>query len=551
MSLLIGILVAALDMTMAVFSQKLIDDYLPEKDFQKIIISILFVIFILTFKSGFTALRQKLLITQSKNFNLRIIDSFFHSLLYLPKSFFDTRRVGELVARLNDTARIQSVISQIIGGYIINTLVLLTSIVFLLFYSKTTALIVSLSAPIYFFVLHRFNKTIISSQKNVMASYAQVESNFVNTMSGINEVKSLNKQEHFATINNSIYNGYQDNTFKLGSINIRLGLIAGIIGTIYLGVVLMYNSILVYKGGMQVGELMAVLGISSTVLPALATLASISIPLHEASIAYNRMFEFMELPHEDGPTAEESFLEIKSIQVLDLCFRFPGKKRVLNQINIALEKGSLTTIIGESGCGKSTLCSLLQKNYAPENGKITINNSINIKDINTSVWRDKLGIIPQEITIFGGDVIYNICFSNEKAEQAHVYELMKKYGLNKFFEQLPNGYSTYLGEEGINLSGGQKQLIAFARALYKKPQLLILDEATSAMDRDTENFCIDLINILKPQMSILFVSHRLHVLKNITDNIYIIENQTIKHQGNHQQLMKTENIYSEYWNAIL
>ncbi|QMU64771.1 MAG: ATP-binding cassette domain-containing protein [Flavobacteriaceae bacterium] len=126
----------------------------------------------------------------------------------------------------------------------------------------------------------------------------------------------------------------------------------------------------------------------------------------------------------------------------------------------------------------------------------------------------------------------------------------REYGLNKFIKEFPQGYATILGEEGINLSGGQKQIIALARVLYKQPQLLILDEATSAMDRKTEKFSIDLISGLKQKMGILFISHRLETLKKYADTIYVLENGTITNSGNHQQLLKTPNFYSEYWGSI-
>jgi ATP-binding cassette, subfamily C, bacteriocin exporter len=126
-------------------------------------------------------------------------------------------------------------------------------------------------------------------------------------------------------------------------------------------------------------------------------------------------------------------------------------------------------------------------------------------------------------------------------------QFLQEYGFEMYFDQLPQGLGTLLGEEGINLSGGQKQLIALARALYKKPQLLILDEATAAMDRNTEQFTINLLQKAKQNCAIFFISHRLNMLKNTADTIYILENKTISVSGNHQELMQTSNFYSDYW----
>jgi ATP-binding cassette subfamily B protein len=155
-------------------------------------------------------------------------------------------------------------------------------------------------------------------------------------------------------------------------------------------------------------------------------------------------------------------------------------------------------------------------------------------------------MIPQEITIFNGNVIDNILLGSTDTIE-NVLQFIQEYEFESYFNQLPQGLATLLGEEGINLSGGQKQIIALARVLYKKPQFLILDEATSAMDRNTENFTMKLFQKIKPKCAILFISHRLNMLKNTADIIYVLENKTISTFGNHLELMQTDNFYSAYW----
>ena len=231
-------------------------------------------------------------------------------------------------------------------------------------------------------------------------------------------------------------------------------------------------------------------------------------------------------------------------------FRFAGRSELFHDLNIEIEKGKFTAIVGESGSGKSTLGQILQRFYSFENGNIIVNNKNKLHKIGLKNYRNLLGVIPQEITIFNGNVIDNILLGTSESPE-NVLNFIQKYGLDDFFNQLPQGLATIIGEEGINLSGGQKQVIAVARALYKKPQFLILDEATSAMDRNTENFTMDLFQKIKPNCAILFISHRLNKLKNIADNIYILENKTITKSGNHDELMKTSNFYSSYWQEII
>ena len=161
-----------------------------------------------------------------------------------------------------------------------------------------------------------------------------------------------------------------------------------------------------------------------------------------------------------------------------------------------------------------------------------------------------MGVIPQDITVFNGNIIDNILLGKEDNVE-NIVKFCKDFGFEKFVSELPQGYATILGEEGINLSGGQKQLLALMRALYKKPQLLLLDEFTSAMDRKTEQFVLDLLIKLKQEISIIFISHRLHSLKHLADRIYIIENGNSNTSGTHEKLLETDNFYSQFWHNLL
>ena len=192
----------------------------------------------------------------------------------------------------------------------------------------------------------------------------------------------------------------------------------------------------------------------------------------------------------------------------------------------------------------------MQKYYSPTEGHIIINNNIDLSIINTIEWRNKIGVVPQDTYIFNGTVIQNIAFDVNEDNIETIINFCNEYGFSKFIEQLPQAYYTIIGEEGINLSGGQKQVIALIRALYKKPKVLLLDEFTSAMDRKTEQFILDLLNKLKSKLTIIFISHRIHSLPKIADRIYVLENGIISDFGNHEKLMESKNFYSEFWNEL-
>ncbi|WP_445721587.1 peptidase domain-containing ABC transporter [Flavobacterium sp.] len=544
-SVLLGVFVAGLGLAMSLFSQKLIDDILPSNNIKKLISGIGLLTVLLLARVGIAVLREFFLLQQSKDFNNRINTNFFSSLLQLPKPFFDTRKIGELVARLNDTQRVQRVIKMLASSLVIDVLVSIISLVFLFMYSWKIGIIALLSVPIYFYIIYRSNKKIINSQKEVMQSYAFNESNYINTIQGIATIKNDNKQEVFNKTNEVVFANFQEKIFNLGKINITLSWQSGLASVLFLIGILVYTSIQVFNKEIKLGQLMAILGIVGSLMPSIANLALISIPINEAKIAFNRMYEFasIEKEKEEG----KAISEINSIVIKNLSFRFAGRSELFRNINLTIEKGKFTAIVGESGSGKSTLGQILQRFYNFENGSITINNECQLNEIELKSYRNLIGVIPQEITIFNGNVIDNILLGRIDTPE-NILQFLTHFGFDVYFDQLPQGLATILGEEGINLSGGQKQIIALARILYKKPQFLILDEATSAMDRKTENFTMNLFEKIKPNCAIFFISHRLNTLKNRADVIYVLDEKTISDFGSHSELMRSNNFYSEYWN---
>lgn len=550
-SSIMGVVIAALGMTMAVFSQKLIDDILPSKDSTKLWSGIGLLTFLLCARMGIYTLRKYFLLRQEKSFNNRIVSLFYDSLLFLPKSFFDSRKTGDLIARLNDTKRIQNTISQLLNNTIIDALIIIISLSFLFIYSWEIALIATISAPPLFFVIYKSNPKIIKHQQEVMGGYALSESNFINTIQGITTIKNFNKQSLFSRLNESIYGLYMDKIFNLGLINTKLGLISGLCSIFILIIILVYGAILVLHGDLKLGELMAVLTICNSIMPSIASLALVIIPINEAKVAFDRMFEFINIKPESKiiNNIQYSNINIESLSFEKVSFRFPGSSLLLEEISFKIRKGEITSIIGECGCGKSTISYLLSRLYEIESGNITLNEITPICDINISDWRDLLGIVPQDIHIFNGNIMDNICFDNSNTQI--MTDFLDKYGFTRYFDRLPQGIYTIIGEEGIKLSGGQKQLIALARTLFKKPQLLILDEITSAMDRNTEQYILNLLLKLKKEMAILFISHKLHILRDISDDICIIDSGKIQATGTHSELIHMEdNLYSKYWKDI-
>lgn len=199
----------------------------------------------------------------------------------------------------------------------------------------------------------------------------------------------------------------------------------------------------------------------------------------------------------------------------------PGRKALFTDLSLEVKRGEIIGLMGESGCGKSTLAQLLLRFYEPESGEILVNSKHSLRSLNLERYRTLIGMVPQEIPIFNATLLENILLGSKiSVEELSVF--MGTYQLESYFSQFPQGLATMVGEEGINLSGGQKQILALTRALLRNPQLLILDEATSALDKETEAFVLEILRQIKPHTAILMISHRKDVLLEIADRIVIL-----------------------------
>lgn len=536
-SLALGIIITALGISTAIFSQKLIDDILPKENMQKLLLSICLVTVLLLARSGLNYLRGFFMLHQGMAFNNRVIQDFFGNILKLPKSFFDTRKIGELIARMSDTRRIQSVIATLTGSAVIDFLLVVVSIGFVTIYSWWIGCVLLVCVFAYTLILLKFSKPISQSQKEVMAGYALTESNFIDSMQGVTEIKLMNKENLFEKLNQSVYEKFQDRIFSLGTLNLRFSLITEITGVIFIMTVFGLASFQVLSKKLSIGELVALLGMAGNIIPSLTRLVVANIQIQEAKVVFDRMFEFTSMEKESNST--EAIIEATNLhlKIDSVSFRFPGRKQILSDVSLEVMTGNMMALLGESGGGKSTLLQLIQKFYPAENGSISVN-GVALHDISTDDWRSHLGCVSQDVKIFNNNLLFNITLSDDIEINNAAIAFCEKNGFGYYFNQLPQSYLTLVGEEGVNLSGGQKQLVAVARALFRNPKLLLLDEATSAMDRKTEHFVIQLLNSFKERMAILFITHRIKTASHC-DRIYVLENGKIVLDGEPAELSKS------------
>jgi ATP-binding cassette subfamily B protein len=394
------------------------------------------------------------------------------------------------------------------------------------------ALIASVCIPFFALLVIIYNKKIVNGQRNVMVSSAATEGLLIDFIQGVNDIKIANKQPVFKQSIQAMYGIFQEFGYRLGMLGNRYGLIAQIISTITSISLIVLGVFWILSGQMKLGELMAVITIGNMIISSTASLSGVNIRLQEAGVAFERYYEFVKAkpefePEENTGTIEKNIPDFR-LQIKQLSFRFIGRKKLFDNISLEVNRGEMITLLGEVGSGKSTLIQILQKHYFPESGEILFNGKL-LSGYSTPLWREQIGVVSQHTKIFNGSVVENICLGNFMEERASVAKFCEDYGFASFFNHFPQGLDTLLGEDGINISGGQQQLIALARALYRSPSLLLLDEPTSAMDTKTERFVIDLLQRKNSQFAILLVTHRIS-LAQISTHIYQLENGTISNE---------------------
>lgn len=522
--LFLGILLAILNMSTVVFSEKLIDVVFPSKDLDLLFKALAFWFFLMFLSSISNYSRSKLLLTQSYRFNVRIFNFFIERLIKMPKTFFDSKRKGDMIARLNDTERIEQNIKAIILDSSIEFLLIVAAISLIFVYSIQVGLIILLSFPALFLITASFNKKIKELRRKAYSENAKLESIYFDNISGIDTIKIHNQEEKFIGNITSVYKVFQSSLFNLFKKEISQELQIEVVGLIVVFCSLVYASLLAFENHIQVGDLIAVISLSFICWDSSKSLSKLNFEVLESKIAIERMFDFARKKpsvFQENKNNLESSININSIIFRNLSFSYPGQKILVDDFNLKIKLGELNYLTGPSGSGKSTIIKILLKFYQTYSGEIIINEKLNFGNINTKSWRGLISYVPQDIKIFNDSLGYNISM-DENVSNSNLFDFSNEYNLlSMFLERFPESFNTILGEEGIHPSGGEKQLIGLFRALYDIPKILILDEPTSSLDKKTEDAVLDLLNSMKERILIFLVSHNQDILST-SDNMLVL-----------------------------
>ncbi len=487
------------------------------------------------------------LIRTGQQIDARLILGYYKHLLKLPQQFFDTMRVGEIVSRIGDAVKIRSFINEVSLDLTVNVLIVFFSFGLMFTYYWKLGLLMLTIIPLYiiiYTITNRLNKKV---ERRVMEKGADLESQLVESLNSVATIKRFGLED-FANIKTEtrfidlLKTGY---TSALNSI--FTGTSSTLINRGFTIVLLWVGAYYVIDRSITPGELLSFYAIIGYFTGPVASLVGSNKAIQNALIAADRLFEIMDLEREETDNKVKLTPElIGNIQFGNVKFRYGTRVEVFEDFNLTIPKGKITAIVGESGSGKSTLASLLQNIYPLNKGSITIG-ELNLKYIENRSLRNHISVVPQKIDLFAGNVIENIAVGEFEPDMESIIAICKRIGILNFIESLPNGFNTYLGENGASLSGGQKQRIAIARALYQKPEVLILDEATSSLDTSSESFIQKTIEEMrKQQKTIIVIAHRLSTVIN-ADKIVVLEQGKVLEQGNHHELYSMEGKYYTLW----
>lgn len=550
----IGSLMAVTGLSTAIFSQRLIDDFLPNETYDKAIMGVVALCFLLSFRAILGYIQGVFMARQGRDLNVRIVSSFIERILKLPMNYFRGYSTGDLIARMNDSLRIRNTVSLITGTVIINLLVVIVSLVFVFYQSSLINLIYLLGVFFFLIAGWKYHAPILAKQKEVMAAHSLNETQYVDSLTGMHVIRSYSKEKEYQSRIENVYSMYQSKGYELAIIGNNFSFWTQLIVAIFMSLLFGAGVYLIFQGELLLGELMALISVGSTIVPAVAGLVVANIQFQEAKVAFDRLFEIAGLDMESDEPIEKGQPIIGNSPLLRLdqvTFRYPGRTQILKGLSFQVEAGAFVAVFAPVGTGKSTLVDLIQRFYSPESGNIRFKGR-DSKEISLSDWRGSLGVVNQKEKIFNATVFDNIALSTDPKELERIAKVGEELGLWNLFKALPQGALTLCGEDGRNLSGGQRQLVGIVRALVREPELLILDEATAAMDWELEDQLLHLIQhyLNKRQAALLMITHQPSLAAR-ADRILLLQDGKIAFSGSHTQLLNEENTYSRAFKQIL
>jgi ATP-binding cassette, subfamily B, bacterial len=526
------------------FMQSMVDIGIPTRDYEFIWIVLIAQLVLTVGRTAVEFIRGWILLEVGSRVNISLVSDFLIKLMRLPVRFFDTKLTGDLLQRIGDNARIEHFLTSSALSTLFSFINFIIFGGILAFYNTTIffTFMIATFLHIGWIVIFLKKRKELDYKRFDQASKNQ--STLIQLLNGMPEIKLHNaeRQKRWQ------WERIQAQLFELSKAGLAIDQYqhagASLINEVKNILITVFAAQLVIKGDMTLGMMMSMQYIVGQLNGPVENIVEFILEAQRASISLERMNEIHMKEDEENVAEKINYVpENQSLILENTSFQYggPHSAMVLNNVNLIIPVGKKTAIVGTSGSGKTTILKLLLNFYQPTEGQIRIGD-VNINQIKNSLWRDRCGVVMQEGFIFSDTIAKNIALGDEIVDRKKLLFSVKVANIQSFIESMPLGYNTKIGEDGIGLSQGQKQRLLIARAVYKNPDYIFLDEATNALDAYNEMMVMDNLEQFFKGKTVVIVAHRLSTVKN-ADNIIVIERGEIIEQGTHKQLTAARGAY--------
>ena len=549
---LASILVTVFGILGSFYFKFLLDDIVPNNLRESLTVFSIGFILLSIFKVITEAFRTQLLIHLGQRLDIPLMLGYYDHVINLPMNFFGTREVGEIISRFNDASKIRQAISGVALTMMIDVFMVLIGGFILYYQSPLLFGITIVPLVLYGIIVFTFKSNIEKVNRETMEGNAKLTSYLVESLNGIETIKAFNAEREVNLETEKRFIKFIKAIFKNEYINNIQMSLKSLVKGVFTIAILWIGTIQVLNGKISFGELLTFNALLVYFLNPIENIINLQPTLQTAVVAAERLSEILDLSLEKSegehkkinPNSLNGKIEFKNVD-----FRYGTRQLILKNINMTINKGERVALVGESGSGKTTIAKLLLNFYQCEKGEIIVND-YNLLDVNVEALRDKIAYISQETFLFNGTILENLMLGNPYLTYEEIIEACKKAQIHDFINSLPLRYNTLVEENGSNFSGGQKQRLSIARAILRKPEILIMDEATSNLDSITEKAIEKTIHEFSEGMITIIIAHRLSTIMRC-DNIYILEKGEIKEQGSHKELLEKQGRYYELWKEQL
>ncbi len=548
---LVSVLVfSVLSLALPIIISVLIDDIIPAKDLQGIKNLSLLLVIMFLFKALFRfgqAYYGHLLAHRIERDMRR---DFFYHLQKLSFGFFDDRKTGDIMSRVtNDISKVNEMTNHAPEDIFSSFLMIAGSFIFLFTINVKLTLITFLPVPLLFWFSFKYGARMFRGFRRVNRAMAEINHRLENTIAGIRVVQSFTMEDYekdrFDRDNEHYYEASAGVMKHLG---IFLSTTI-FIEDMALLLVIASGGYFVYCGRISVGELVAFMFYVKIFVEPIIRLARLNEQIQRALAGLERFYEFLDVRPDikDSPGAVSPGRVRSDVEFRNVTFSYNEDEEVLKDFDLKVAAGDIIALVGPSGVGKSTLCSLIPRFYDVKEGAILVDGR-DIRKLKLRELRENIGIVQQDVFLFTGTVRENIAYGRPDASEEEIIEAAKSANAHRFIMQLPDGYDTGVGEKGVKLSGGQKQRISIARVFLKNPPILILDEATSSLDNESERIIQESLERLAKNRTTFVIAHRLSTIQHARE-IIVMSERGIEEKGNHQELLLHGGLYARLYNA--